>query len=54
MHNLHYEMKKIRKIPKQTKTVSEYMLYLAEFAESLSDREKNIYWKKENSYEIKN
>ena len=31
LHNLHYEMKKIRVMPKQAKIVAEYMLYLAEF-----------------------
>ena len=31
LHNLHYEMKKIRVMPKQAKIVAEYMLYLADF-----------------------
>lgn len=31
LHNLHYEMKKIRVMPEQAKIVAEYMLYLADF-----------------------
>lgn len=31
LHNLHYEVKKIRYIPKQAGVVAEYMLYLADY-----------------------
>ncbi|MDD3219936.1 MAG: aromatic acid exporter family protein [Lachnospiraceae bacterium] len=31
LHNLHYEMKKIRTMPKQAKIVAEYMLYLTDY-----------------------
>lgn len=31
LHNLHSEMKKIRKIPEQAKVVSQYILYLADY-----------------------
>lgn len=31
LHNLHYEVKKIRYIPKQARVVAEYMLYLADY-----------------------
>ncbi len=31
LHNLHYEVKKIRAIPKQAKVIAEYMLYLADY-----------------------
>lgn len=31
LHNLHYEVKKIRYIPKQAKVVAGYMLYLADY-----------------------
>lgn len=31
LHNLHYEVKKIRSIPKQAKVIAEYMQYLAGF-----------------------
>ncbi len=31
LHNLHYEVKKIRAIPKQAKVVAEYMLYLSDY-----------------------
>lgn len=31
LHNLHYEVKKIRAIPKQAKVIAEYMLYLKEY-----------------------
>ena len=31
LHNLHYEMKKIRSIPKQAKITADYMLYLTDF-----------------------
>lgn len=31
LHNLHYEMKKIRNMPKQAHVIAEYILYLTEF-----------------------
>lgn len=31
-----------------------FLMAKVKFVESLSDREKNIYWKKEKSYENKN
>lgn len=31
LHNLHYEMKKVRYMPKQAKVVAGYMLYLADY-----------------------
>lgn len=31
LHNLHYEMKKIRSMPSQAKVISDYMLYLTDF-----------------------
>ncbi len=31
LHNLHYEVKKIRYIPKQAKVISEYILYLTDY-----------------------
>lgn len=31
LHNLHYELKKIRALPRQARIVAEYILYLAEY-----------------------
>lgn len=31
LHNLHYEMRKIRQIPKQAEIIAEYMLYLKDY-----------------------
>lgn len=31
LHNLHYEMKKIRTMPRQAKVIADYMLYLTDF-----------------------
>lgn len=31
LHNLHYEMKKIRSMPSQAKVISDYMLYLTDY-----------------------
>ena len=31
LHNLHYEMKKIRNMPRQAKVIADYILYLTEF-----------------------
>lgn len=36
LHNLHYEIKKIRKIPQKEKIVSEYMLYLVDYVTELN------------------
>lgn len=42
LHNLHYEMKKIRTMPKHAKTVAEYMLYLTEYVTECNHPEKQI------------
>ena len=31
LHNLHYEMRKIRQIPRQAEIIAEYMLYLKDY-----------------------
>lgn len=42
LHNLHYEMKKMRTMPAQAKTVAEYMLYLTDFVTELNHPEEQI------------
>ncbi|PXV93321.1 uncharacterized membrane protein YgaE (UPF0421/DUF939 family) [Lachnotalea glycerini] len=37
LHNLHYEMKKLRNIPKQATIVAEYIMYLKEYVTELND-----------------
>lgn len=36
LHNLHYEMKKIRTMPKQAKIIADYMLYLMDYVIELN------------------
>lgn len=36
LHNLHYEVKKIREIPSQAHVVAEYILYMAEFVKEMN------------------
>lgn len=42
LHNLHYEMKKIRKMPEQAKVVADYMIYLMEYVEEMNYPQKQI------------
>lgn len=42
LHNLHYEMKKIRTVPVQAKLVAEYMLYLTDFVNEFNCPKKQI------------
>ena len=42
LHNLHYEVKKIRKIPAQAKIVAEYILYLTDYVVELNSPEEQI------------
>ena len=42
LHNLHYEMKKIRKMPSQAKIIAEYMLYLTDYVVETNIPEKQI------------
>lgn len=37
IHNLHYEMKKIRKMPKQAKVIANYILYLMDYVVELNE-----------------
>ena len=36
LHNLHYEMKKIRTMPKQAKIIADYMLYMMDYVIELN------------------
>ena len=36
LHNLHYEMKKMRTMPKQAKIIAEYMIYLMDYVVELN------------------
>lgn len=42
LHNLYYEMKKIRTVPVQAKLVAEYMLYLTDFVNEFNCPKKQI------------
>ena len=42
LHNLHYELKKIRNMPKQAEIVSEYVLYLKNFVTEMNDPAEQI------------
>jgi uncharacterized membrane protein YgaE (UPF0421/DUF939 family) len=42
LHNLHYEMKKIRTMPKQAKIVAEYMLYLTDYVTEFNRPEEQM------------
>lgn len=42
LHNLHYEIKKIRKMPEQAKVVAEYMIYLAPYVVEVNTPEAQI------------
>lgn len=42
LHNLHYEMKRIRTMPDEAKLVADYILYLAEFVTEFNDPKKQI------------
>lgn len=42
LHNLHYEMKKIRTMPKQAEIVAEYMLYLTDFVTEFNSPEEQM------------
>ncbi len=42
LHNLHNEMRKIRRMPAQVKIVAEYMLYLTDYVVELNSPEKQI------------
>lgn len=42
LHNLHYEMKRIRTMPKQAKVIAEYMIYLTDYVIEINSPEKQI------------
>ena len=42
LHNLHYEMKKIRKLPSQAEIIAEYVSYLKEYVVEMNDPRKQI------------
>ena len=42
LHNLHYEMKKIRQMPAQARIVSNFMLYLTDYITEKNIPEKQI------------
>ncbi len=42
LHNLHYEMKKIRSIPRQAKIIADYMMYLTEFVIEINAPDQQI------------
>lgn len=42
LHNLHYEMRKIRQIPKQAKIIADYMMYLTDFVIEINAPDQQI------------
>lgn len=42
LHNLHYEMKKIRRLPSQAEIIAEYVSYLKEYVVEMNDPRKQI------------
>lgn len=42
LHNLHYEIKKLRRIPDQAKVVSEYILYMSEYVVEVNTASRQI------------
>lgn len=42
LHNLHYEMKRIRSMPKQANIIAEYMVYLTEFVIEINAPDRQI------------
>ena len=43
LHNLHYEMKRIRSLPKQAQIVGKYIIYLKDYVEERNDPVKQIH-----------
>lgn len=42
LHNLHYEIKKIRKMPQQAQVIAQYMMYMADYVVELNLPEKQL------------
>lgn len=42
LHNLHYELRRIRSMPKQAKIISDYVLYLKNFVNEMNDPAEQI------------
>ena len=42
LHNLHYEIKKIRKMPKQALIIADYIMYMAEYVIEVNCPEKQL------------
>lgn len=53
LHNLHYEMKKIRTMPQQARIIAEYMLYLTDYVREQNKPDEQIRRLKELTEHIK-
>lgn len=53
LHNLHYEIKKIRNMPKQALVIADYIMYMADYVIEINDPEKQIAKLEEISEQMK-